>query len=329
MVFWSAEERLRREAARWFGRMRGSNAFRYNSAFKAWLRKDPRHRATYQRLVTRWDASYLLTSSDTIVPAQPSLPTPTSRIARPAGLALAAAVLAVGLLALGLFLRAEPRPSDPVVASAIGQRRALTLVDGSRLILDADSAVAPLITAHARTVSLLRGRVRFRVAAAATPFVVLAGDALITARGTEFDVDRVTADRIDVVLMRGMVDISRRTRFDLLGPVRWIRLTGRQRLSLRGPRAQLAQAAPLASTADWTTGPLSFDDAPLGDALVEANRYSVRKIRLGSPDLARLEITGVFDTDASEDLAQGLARALGLSLETAPNGDLVLSRHAA
>jgi hypothetical protein len=42
-----------------------------------------------------------------------------------------------------------------------------------------------------------------------------------------------------------------------------------------------------------------------------------------------LEITGVFDTSASSDLAQGLARALDLSLATAPNGDFVLSRRTA
>jgi transmembrane sensor len=167
------------------------------------------------------------------------------------------------------------------------------------------------------------------VAAAATPFVVLAGDALITAHAREFDVDRVTAERTDVVLMQGAVDIARRPRFGLIRPVRLIRLTGRQRFSLRGPGVQLVQAAPLSSPPDWTAGPLSFDGAPLNDAIVEANRYSVRKIRLGSPDLGRLKITGVFDTDAPQSLAQGVARALGLSLETAPNGDLVLSRQGA
>jgi len=308
--------------------MRGSNAFRYNSQFKAWLEKDPRHRVTYDRLVARWDTSYLLKQSDV---AKPYLQTPRPRFGGPAWLTprLAALVLAVAALGMGLLVRVGGPSRGSVLASTIGQRKNLVLADGSRLVLDVDSAVVPQITARVRTVRLLRGRARFTVAAAAAPFVVLAGDAVVTAHGTEFDVDRGGADQIDVVLIQGTVDIARRHRFGFLGPERLIRLSGRQSASFRGSRVSVAPLASPPSARDWTAGPLSFEQAPIGDVLLEANRYSQRKIRFGSPDLARLKITGVLDTGTSPELAEALARTLGLSLATAPNGDLVLSRRAA
>ncbi len=328
MVFWSVEERLRREAARWFGRMRGSNAFRHNRRFKAWLDADPRHRATYERLVSRWDASYLLTQSETV---ESYLRPSASRSGGPAriALALAALILAIAALGLALLIGVHARSHAVELASAIGQRRTLVLADGSRLVLDADSAVSPEITAGRRTVRLLRGRARFAVANAVAPFVVLAGDAVVTAHGTEFDVDRVAADQVDIVLIQGAVDIARRRPLSLLGPERLLRLSGHERASLRKAAILVSPRGEPASAQDWTVGPLSFVQTPMGEALVEANRYSLRKIRLASPDLATLQITGVFDKEASGDLAQGLARALDLSLATSPNGDWVLSRRAA
>ncbi|MGC1302699.1 MAG: hypothetical protein WA840_10025, partial [Caulobacteraceae bacterium] len=80
---------------------------------------------------------------------------------------------------------------------------------------------------------------------------------------------------------------------------------------------------------DWTSGVLSFDRAPLAEVLADANRYSARKIRLASPGLGDLEITGVFHAGVTPDLAASLARALGLTLTTAANGDLRLGRRAA
>lgn len=308
--------------------MRGSNAFRHNRRFKAWLDADPRHRATYERLVSRWDASYLLTQSDAV---ESYLQTPVSRFSGPARIAaaLAALVLAIAALGLALLIGVHPRPNGAEMATAIGQRKTVVLADGSRLELDADSAISTQITKHSRTVRLLRGRARFAVATGIAPFVVLAGDAVVTARGTEFDVDRVATDQVDIVLIQGSVDIARRSRFALFGPERLMQLTGHERVSLRARGMAVSPLGAPASAQDWTVGPLSFDQTPIADALVEANRYSPRKIRLASPALAGLEITGVFDTSASSDLAQGLARALDLSLATAPNGDFVLSRRTA
>lgn len=310
--------------------MRGPDAFRHNSRFKAWLEKDPRHRETYQRLTGHWDASYRLTSPELVRAATGIREASTRRSRRRIWLvpALTTSLLAVSGAGFALLVRDRDRPPAAVLATELGQQKSLVLVDGSWLVLDADSAVAPSLTAHTRTVRLLRGRARFMVADARTPLFVLAGDVVVTADGARFDIDRLGADRTDVILLRGAIDVARRDRFDLLGPVQQVRLTGRQSLTLRsGSRAVMKTVAP--ADPDWTLTPLSFDRTPLGDVLVEANRYSRRKIRLGSPDLASLQITGMFDTEASQGLGQALARTLGLSLETAANGDLVLSRRAA
>jgi transmembrane sensor len=327
MVFGSAEERLRRDAARWFGRMRGPNAFRYNSKFKAWLDADPSHRIAYDRLSATWGLSSLLSQSRA---AEARLQVAATQTGVPSWLpvALAALLLAILALAFAVMLAWRPISRTDVLATALGQRRTLVLSDGSRLVLDADSAVAPEMSARQRGVRLVRGRARFVVAAGSAPFVVTADSAVVSAHATTFDVDRIAANRVDIALLQGTIDIGRSRGFHLLPPARLVRLSGGQDASLRGGRLSLVARPQSPIAPDWTMAPLAFERTPISDALVEVNRYSPRRIRLGSPDLAGLRITGVFDAVPTTELAQALARALGLSLSTAPNGDLVLNRRA-
>ncbi|NWM49735.1 hypothetical protein GY641_25540, partial [Escherichia coli] len=44
------------------------------------------------------------------------------------------------------------------------------------------------------------------------------------------------------------------------------------------------------SAASWTSGTLSFNDMPLGQAIAEMNRYTARPIGLGDPKIASLRV---------------------------------------
>src|SRR3546814_14195526 len=50
----------------------------------------------------------------------------------------------------------------------------------------------------------------------------------------------------------------------------------------------------------WPKGMMEFHRAPLGDVLVQVNRYAVAKIRRSDPNLGKIETGGDFLTDHAE-----------------------------
>jgi transmembrane sensor len=323
MAFWSPEERLRRQAAAWFARMRAPDADRYIFRFRAWLSRDPRHGHAYERLLGIWDEAELLRHRASIEASAGALPR-----TGPSALWLVPAVAAValGVAAVALWAARDVTMLGAEVASGLGQHRLLELADGSRVNLDADSAIVPVLSPHQRLVHLLRGRARFSVAHdAGRPFVVEGGGTLVTAHGTVFDVDLIAPGRTEVILRQGVVDVSRRRALGLLRPTFVAQLDGPEAAQLNRGQIRVAVLGSTPAGGDWTSGMLDYDQAPLAQVVADANRYGRRKLRLASPDLTDLQVTGVFHSGVTPDLAASLAATLGLQVASAPNGDLLLS----
>jgi ferric-dicitrate binding protein FerR (iron transport regulator) len=89
-----------------------------------------------------------------------------------------------------------------------GQKTIVDLADGTRVTLDADSAVDVTFSDTRRDVRLLKGRAFFDVAHdPAHPFAVQADNRVVTALGTQFDV-RLTPGALRVVLAQGSVSVA-------------------------------------------------------------------------------------------------------------------------
>jgi transmembrane sensor len=316
------DERLRREASEWFARMRGPGAEAHREAFEAWRASDANGRA-YQRLVQRFDESAILGHS-----RLSDLRLTRGRSARGGaaatkiGLALAACLIAT-LTAAAFAWRGET--SETLFSTEVGQIRTIALADGVSMILDTDSVAAASSRRGRQLVRLERGRARF--VTGGSELAVKAGQAEVTAKDATFDLALAPQDQIDVTV-----------------------LSGRPRLSARGGKLQAANTPALmagrqvrlgsdlttrrvvpASTVEsgWPSGLRRFDQASLAQVAEVANRYNTRKIRFADPTLGGLRVTGVFRITGSENLAQALAAAFGLTVGQAPGGDIVLSRAAA
>jgi transmembrane sensor len=325
-----AAGRARQEAADWIARMGRPDAGMSRLDFERWRARDPRNRAAYAEMQGIAQLSRRLGE------------TPTGReylerrrrhsfFALP-GMRVAMASLIMLIVAGGavsLVLRDRggsleiARAGKPLV-TRLGEIHRLRLGDGTVVTLDTDSAIIPIFTDVVRTVRLTRGRARFDVAhETQRPFMVEVGNKTVVARGTLFDVV-LNRNGVSVTLLRGAVDIRRRVASGKGAPV--ARLVPGQVFvdtSNLGP-AKISPAPP--GRDRWISGMLSYDGAPLGEVVVEANRYSARKIRLGDPGLAALRVTGVFHASPTEDLAGMLAATFHLQVEQTERGDLVLHR---
>lgn len=218
-----------------------------------------------------------------------------------AGYALAASVL-LALLGGAVFVAAprllqppaqQAAPAGTRYATAIGERRTIALPDGTRVLLDTDSALfVPDHWGAQRNLTLLHGQALFDVAKdKAHPFIVTSRGRSVQALGTRFVV-RDEADRFSVALLEGKVRVDL-ARADapprILVPGDTLNLDGGT-LTLRHDHAETEAA--------WSNGHISFDARPLADIVTEMNRYSRQKIVLTDGSLGQKTFSGTFALNA-------------------------------
>ena len=177
--------------------------------------------------------------------------------------------------------------------TGVGEIRAVALEDGSRLHLDAESAVAVSFEAGARRVSLLTGQAFFEVAAApARPFTVRAEGVSVTVTGTAFSV-RAQAGAVAVAVASGSVEVASVRPGDEV-----VRLAAGDRLSLTPATGSLLRGRVRpADVAPWRDRQLVAEGTPLGEVVEQLGRHHRGAILLRDPALAERRITGVFNLD--------------------------------
>jgi transmembrane sensor len=246
----------------------------------------------------------------------------------------AVAALALGFAGIGLWQRAAvaPTPAWTNYTTKADERRDLTLPDGSRVTLNANSVLKLATTwqpGHAREV-WLAGEAFFRVrhtapaqltAVAAAPakvkFTVHAGPLDVAVLGTQFDVLN-RPGRSKVILQSGQVQLRHL-------------LAGRSETLLLKP-GELAEfrpnaaAEPLAKRpvnaalyAGWASGHLDFVDTPASEviALLE-DTYGLR-ITLRNPALRQQKLTGSVPSQDLDVLLATLAKSLDTSVHRTGN----------
>jgi transmembrane sensor len=219
--------------------------------------------------------------------------------------------------------------------TAVGERRLIALADGSRLSLDADSAVTVAYSNERRSLTLERGRARFKVAKdPLRPFAVRSGRDLVVATGTEFSVEKLRGET-RIALFEGHVAVMRET--GRRSENAMVAAVGGEvpadRALVPGSELRLPMAAAGGSVRQipaeegWESGQLSFEREALGVAAERMNRYAtVRRIEV-APDLADLPVSGVFNAGDLGAFAQAIAAAFPVRVVV--EGDVVrLSRRA-
>jgi transmembrane sensor len=183
-----------------------------------------------------------------------------------------------------------------VYTTGLGERRALTLQDGSVVTLDARSRIRVNYRDSVRLIALERGQARFDVARDATrPFRVRAGEQTVVALGTQFNVELV-AGNVLVSMIEGHVAV---TKDDVSGEASrqasTIELRAGEGLRVRADgQAIVAPKIDIDRATAWQSGKMVFDGESLSNAAERFNRYSRRRIEV-DPSIASLGISGVFN----------------------------------
>ncbi len=171
--------------------------------------------------------------------------------------------------------------------------------------LNADSRLSVLYTPASREVSLQRGDAMFDVAKnPQRPFNVHAGDAVVTAVGTSFEVDMVS-DAIEVRVFEGAVRVQpRATSATLVHKGEWLRL-----VADRHPAGgRFSPETYQTWRADW----LEADDTPLKYVVARLNRYSPKTIVVKGEGISDIGVTGRFQIDRTGEALSMISALLGV-----------------
>jgi transmembrane sensor len=317
------------EAAMWAWRMDSDTVSAADrQAFESWLRRDPRHRRASAELSRVWAAL------DGLAEAKRGEKIATFAApgfaARHRGVWWAAA--AAVLLAIAVPVWVQKGGELRTLATAVGQQRNITLADGSIVTLNTNTIVETNLRPYSREVYLRKGEAHFQIAHDRyRPFLVHAGDAVIRAVGTQFEV-RVRSDqRVDVVVNEGRVEVQSAVSETAnvggdhgharLGTVVHA-LSAGQQLSATGNDYRVVPVSThqLSSALAWRDGAVVFDGEPLSAAIAEIGRYTDARIIISDPQVAALRVGGRFRTGDVQAFFDALQSALPVSIRRTSDG---------
>lgn len=289
------------QAALWHARLDDADAAD-RSEFDAWCASDPLHAVAFER-IRSIDARLRPRGSV----EQAALPRMWSSKTAP----VSTIVLALLLGASGWFALQRPAVAIRLAEHRTepGVQMPIALADGSRLLVDTDSALNTHIGADERRIDLLRGEVHAEVARGRrVSFVVRTADGSARALGTAYTVRKNAADTV-VTVLESRVDAC------AAAADTCIQLAPGQRARIRRDGVERLPDVDIASASAWTRGWLAVEDMPLPEVLAELNRYRRTPIVFDAAALARIEVSGHFPLRDTDRALNTLARSLRVTID--------------
>jgi len=200
------------------------------------------------------------------------------------------------------------RPADFVTVA--GERKALALPDGSRLVLNSASAVDITFTASERRIRLRAGEIlvttRPDTSPRQRPFLVDTPQGVVRALGTRFSVRLLNEESSRVAVFEHAVELRP--------------LSGAQRILRAGEQADFAatrinQPLPVDQTAAlWENGMLLAKSMRLDEVIAELARHYPGVLDC-DPAVANLRVTGALSLDDTAAALRLLVGTLPLRVE--------------
>lgn len=283
------------QAVQWLVELQdGTPSRQREEDWQRWRAADPEHERAWQRIESVNRGLRGLNTPTALA----ALDAPASRGRREALKLLTLLVIAGGgALAM--------RDSEPLLAlradqsTAVGERRHLTLDDGSTLSLNTDSALDIRFDARQRLLHLRQGEMLVNAVDEARPLRVETPQGRVLLNGGRLAV-RLQDSRSQVSLFAGDAQVFSHGQRLALHPG--------QRLDLDARGSGAAQAVDENSVA-WINGMLVASSMRLSDFLAELGRY--RHGRIGcDPAIADLRLSGTYPLDHTDRILAMLPRTL-------------------
>ena len=358
---------IKEEAGAWIVKMdQGELSPEQTAELQQWIAKSDFHRNYLHQLAHNWDSMGILQELAALFPIQPTAVMPATQPVMPAKAGISnpqpptpktwlqnliaqlkqpkawAPTLATFALVAILINTQQPNHFE----TDIGQQASYQLSDGTRITLNTNSELKVDYSQDRRRIYLLRGEAHFDVAKnPQRPFMVYAGEGMVWAVGTAFNVRYLNAGNhagnlpdslvgtlvgtsIDVTVTEGTVKIfadiepDKNTSLDVndaqSSP------TDHEQLVHAGKSVQYSKVINATQTTPaqvleqklaWQHGALIFKGETLEQAIKEIARYTDKQLIITDPSIKNIRVGGHYKTDNIDSLLASLSETLEIKLE--------------
>ena len=349
---------IKEEAGAWIVKMdQGELSPEQTAELQQWIAKSDFHRNYLHQLAHNWDSMGILQELAALFPIQPTAVMPAKAgIFQPSTIktwlqnliaqlkqpkAWAPTLATFALVAI-LINNQQPNHFE----TDIGQQANYQLSDGTHITLNTNSALKVDYSQDRRRIYLLRGEAHFDVAKnPQRPFMVYAGEGMVWAVGTAFNVrylnagnlegnhagtlvDTLIGTSIDVTVTEGTVKI-----FADIEPDKNTNLninnaqnspTDHEQLVHAGKSVQYSKVINATQTTPaqvleqklaWQHGALIFKGETLEQAINEIARYTDKQLIITDPSIKNIRVGGHYKTDNINSLLASLSETLEIKLE--------------
>lgn len=294
-------ESLLEEAAEWLTRIdNGELSDRDKLALTSWYQSSPEHKRI-------WEAACKLKHEFSNLPEELSKPVlDRQRLDRRSVLK---SLVGIGLVIPTSWVLVKEKPWQNSLAqykSEVGKRQTLSLEDGSELILNTGTALDVKFTSTNRLIKLYEGEIFVRTGKdTIRPFSVSTDLGDVKALGTEFAI-RKLSDSVRVSVNWHSVQVS----------------PSKSNISQRVNDGQACTfdantISPLAkkdvNDFAWTRGEIIVENWRIDKFIHELNRYRPGILRC-DPNIGHLKVSGVFQTDRTDQALEVLQGLFGLEI---------------
>ncbi|WP_371319266.1 FecR family protein [Pseudomonas gingeri] len=276
------------------------------AVFDTWHAANPRHAQAYAQASGAWNAQPVFAAAQVL--QQQRRPS-WLRGLRPHWKPLATA--AALLIALGSYGNLPLRlQADHLTVT--GERQHLQLEDGSKVLLNTNSAFSSNFSERQHKARLYKGEAFFEVAAEREqPLEIDAGPVRASVSDTSFAV-RYLDGVAQVQVQRGDVDLR------TLDDSARLRLSAGNSVKV-GPHG-FGRPEKLDAQKDlaWVQGRLVFENCPMSQVLAELRRYYPGWIVNNNEHLAQVAVTGNYRLDKPLDVIRSLAQITSAKVSEYP-----------
>ncbi len=189
-----------------------------------------------------------------------------------------------------------------------GGLKQMTLSDGSKLIMNSNTALSIDYNDKNRKITLHHGEAYFDVAKdKQRPFYVQTAYGNVRALGTEFDI-KSRGDTVAVTVFEHAVKISLNN-----GGIMESLPEGKQ-LSFNNQKILSSHTVNLSRTQSWRQQQIIFLDKPLAEVLVELSYYRSGVIMITDKTINALTVTGIFDTQDTNIALKTIEQSLPVNI---------------
>jgi transmembrane sensor len=300
-------------------------------AIADWIEADPRHAVAFARMEAAWEAGGRLRASPPPIEALDGAPHAAPHAAMDIGgklrvsrRALVGAGLAASVATVGATVAWRYAGDVDLHHTRLGERRVITLTDGSRIHLNTASAVEVAMRKHSRRIRLVKGEALFEVAHdPGRPFLVDAGAARLRAVGTAFNV-RIRDTLVELTVTEGVVAVAEDAADVHRSDAPKIAAGGGAVIGSGAMAPTALNATVLRQRTAWQDGVIELDGETLAQAVEEFNRYRGAPIIVGAPRLANLRVGGRFEVDEAEKFLTAVEGSFPVDAIPADDGSILL-----